>query len=80
MIKINKLSKHFSLGSGRILKALDDVTLEINQNEILGLVGESGSGKSTLGKVLAGLHPIKSGILGAAVSVFKKAFQAEPPV
>jgi hypothetical protein len=30
--------------------------------------------------VLAGLHPIKTGILGAAVSVFKKAFQAEPPV
>lgn len=30
--------------------------------------------------VLAGLHPIKSGILGAAVSVFKKAFQDEPPL
>ena len=53
MIKINKLSKHFSLGSGRVLKALDDVSLEIHENEILGLVGESGSGKSTLGKVLA---------------------------
>ncbi|MFL2913931.1 MAG: ROK family protein [Opitutales bacterium] len=30
--------------------------------------------------VLAGLNPIKSGILGAAVSVFKKAFQNEPPI
>ena len=29
---------------------------------------------------LAGLNPIKSGILGAAVSVFKKAFQNEPPI
>ena len=30
--------------------------------------------------VLAGLNPIKSGILGAAVSVFKNAFQDESPI
>ena len=61
MIKINQLSKHFHLSKGQHIKALDEVSLEIHANEILGLVGESGSGKSTLGKVMAGLHPKTKG-------------------
>ena len=61
LIRAHNLKKHFSIGKGDILHAVDGVSLEIAENEILGLVGESGSGKSTFGKALIGLHQRTSG-------------------
>jgi len=43
------------------LKALDDVSFSIAQNETFGLTGETGSGKSTLAKVLVALYRPTSG-------------------
>ncbi len=56
LIKTENLTKHFQIGPGQILHAVDGISLTIAENEILGLVGESGSGKSTFGKTLVGLH------------------------
>ena len=55
LLHVQDLTKHFELGPGRTLHAVDGVSFTLAQEEILGLVGESGSGKSTLGKTLLGL-------------------------
>ena len=44
-----------------MVHALDDVSLDIAQGEVVGLAGESGCGKSTLGRIAAGILPPSSG-------------------
>lgn len=61
LVKTENLTKHFHMGIGQTLHAVDGISLEIAENEIMGLVGESGSGKSTFGKTLTGLLQRTSG-------------------
>ncbi|MGB7449349.1 MAG: ABC transporter ATP-binding protein [Ornithinimicrobium sp.] len=56
-------------------RAVDDVTFNVRQGEIVGLVGESGSGKSTIGRCALGLIPAASGqftLLGEDLPSLKK--------
>ena len=65
LLSIKDLKVHFDLGGGgpidklfnsksvkRVVKAVDGVSLDIQERETLGLVGESGCGKSTLGRAI----------------------------
>lgn len=58
MLRVNNLCK--SYGS---LKALDNVSFELEKGEILAVIGPSGGGKSTLLRVLNGLETPDSGII-----------------
>ena len=61
MIEIINLKKYFPMKKRQVLKAVDNVTMDIYRGEVLSLVGESGSGKTTLGRTLSILYPKTSG-------------------
>jgi peptide/nickel transport system ATP-binding protein len=52
LVDIRGLVKHFPIGQGNVVHAVDGVDLAIRRGEAVGLVGESGSGKSTLARCL----------------------------
>jgi ABC-type lipoprotein export system ATPase subunit len=55
VIKLEKLSKIYPLGSETKVEAVVDVSLEVAQGEFLVITGRSGSGKTTLLNLIAGL-------------------------
>jgi peptide/nickel transport system ATP-binding protein len=54
-------SKLFGLAQSQTIRAVNDVSLSIEEEEVVALVGESGCGKTTLGKTAIGLHRPASG-------------------
>ena len=58
LLEVIHLTKHFPIEEGFLrkqvgaVKAVDDVSLYINEGETFGLVGESGCGKTTLGRCI----------------------------
>ena len=67
VLETRNLSMHFGQASGflkrpqRVVKAVDNVSLDVFEGETLGLVGESGCGKSTLGRSILQLYKPTAG-------------------
>ncbi len=60
LLSLRNVSKVFSLGT-REVRAVDDVSLDVEEGECLAIVGESGSGKSTIANMILGIYPPSMG-------------------
>jgi oligopeptide transport system ATP-binding protein len=56
ILKLSDLRKYFYLSRNRVLRAVDNINIEIRRGETFGLVGESGCGKTTLGRTIKGIY------------------------
>jgi len=67
LLEVDRLRKHFPIKGGILqrvvnsVKAVSDVSFDIQAGEVVGLVGESGSGKTTVGRTILRLAPATSG-------------------
>ena len=68
LVRVENLTKHFPVTRGVIIqrvvgavRAVDNLSFDIQAGETLGMVGESGCGKTTAGRTLLGLYPATSG-------------------
>ena len=73
MLRLRDIKAYYQT-PGAVVKAVDGVTLDVGENEILGIAGESGCGKSTLLKVLYGsLEPPLKIVAGKVEAELKNA-------
>jgi putative ABC transport system ATP-binding protein len=63
-VRAERVSRHYEMGSA-VIRAVDDVTLQIRAGEFVALLGSSGSGKSTLLNLMAGLDRPTGGAIFA---------------
>ena len=52
LLQVRGLQMHFPVGGGRVVRAVDDFSLDVGRGEVVGVVGESGSGKTTAGRAI----------------------------
>ncbi|HBJ82146.1 MULTISPECIES: ABC transporter ATP-binding protein [Pseudothermotoga] len=67
MLRVENLSKNFPVEFDifgkpkRFLKAVQDVSFQVEKGSVFSIVGESGSGKSTIARILSGIYNPSSG-------------------
>ena len=71
LIAVKNLKTYFHTEAG-IVKAVDDVSFNIHQGEVLGIVGESGSGKSVTSLSINRLIPNPPGEIVSGEIIYKK--------
>ncbi len=60
------VARHYPVGRGRVLKAVDDVSFGLEAGHTLAVVGESGCGKSTLARLCTLMEPPTAGAIAIA--------------
>ena len=61
MISVKNVSKTYKMEDNAEIKALDDISIDVDKGEIVGIIGVSGSGKSTLLRIMRGVESFDAG-------------------
>lgn len=61
LLEVRNLTKHFPVGHGKEVHAVNGVSFTLEKGETLGIVGESGCGKSSMGRTILKVHEPTSG-------------------
>lgn len=78
IVTVENLCKTYKTKKGKLVKAVDDVSFNVNQGQILGILGNNGAGKTTTVKMICGLIRLDSGKItlnGYNISQRKNALQ-----
>jgi NitT/TauT family transport system ATP-binding protein len=74
VIRLDHVGKTYRTRRGDLVRAVEDISLEVGDNEFVTLVGASGCGKSTLLKLVAGLTPATAGGIHIGGQVVREPF------
>ena len=75
LLSVDRLAVEFATPHGRV-RALDDISFQIETGEIVGIVGESGSGKSVTAYSILGLLPPEAKIEAGSITYLGRALHA----
>jgi NitT/TauT family transport system ATP-binding protein len=74
VIRLDGVEKTYRTRRGDVVRAVEDITLHVAENEFVTLVGPSGCGKSTLLKLVAGLTPATRGAIRVRDTAVREPF------
>ena len=74
VIRLEGVSKTFTTQNGSVVKALDDITFDVNERDFVSIIGPSGCGKSTILRLISGLDQASSGSISLSDTVDKDGF------
>jgi len=67
LVRVENAKRYFYSYARGVVKAVDGVTIDVGEKEIVGLVGLSGAGKTTLSRMIAGLNEPSDGKVSVRV-------------
>lgn len=63
LLSIKNIQKYYGSNNSNIVKALDDISFDVNEGEFLGIMGASGAGKTTLLNCISTIDKVSAGYI-----------------